>query len=67
VADVKQADSAFAQIGARREDFNVQAPDGTEGLEMPAPRMGGDDDLGEMREEIRKVIIEELRSLFMGS
>jgi hypothetical protein len=26
-----------------------------------------DDDLGEMREEIRKVIIEELRSLFMGS
>lgn len=27
-ADVKQADAAFAQTGARREDFDVRAPDG---------------------------------------
>jgi acyl-CoA reductase-like NAD-dependent aldehyde dehydrogenase len=67
IAYSKEASESFGDF-AHLEPWDVQAPDGTEGLEMPAPRMGrGDDELGEMREEIRKVIIEELRSLFMGS
>jgi hypothetical protein len=67
IAYNKEASESFGDF-AHLEPWDVQAPDGTEGLEMPAPRMGrGDDELGEMREEIRKVIIEELRSLFMGS
>jgi hypothetical protein len=67
IAYNKEASEAFGDY-THLEPWDVQAPDGAEGLEMPAPRMGGaDEDLGEMREEIRKVIIEELRSLFMGS
>jgi acyl-CoA reductase-like NAD-dependent aldehyde dehydrogenase len=66
IAYNKEASEAFGDY-SHLEPWDVQAPDGTEGLEMPAPRMGSDDDFGEMREEIRKVIIEELRSLFMGS
>jgi acyl-CoA reductase-like NAD-dependent aldehyde dehydrogenase len=67
IAYNKDASEVFGDY-THLEPWDVQAPDGTEGLAMPAPRQGGSgDDLGEMREEIRQVIIEELRSLFMGS
>jgi acetaldehyde dehydrogenase / alcohol dehydrogenase len=67
IAYNKEASEVFGDY-SQLEPWDVQAPDGTEGIGLPAPRMGqADDDLGEMREEIRKVIIEELRSLFMGS
>lgn len=67
IAYGKDASEAFGDFDGL-EPWDVQAPDGTEGLDLPAPPSGrGDDALGEMREEIRKVIIEELRSLFPGS
>ncbi|HWA41911.1 MAG TPA: aldehyde dehydrogenase family protein [Hypericibacter adhaerens] len=67
IAYNKEASEAFGDYSGL-EPWDVQAPDGTEGLELPMARTGrGDDELGEMRDEIRKVIIEELRSLFMGS
>lgn len=67
IAYNKDPSEAFGDF-EHLEPWDVQAPDGTEGLDLPRPRMSrGDDTLGEMREEIRKVIIEELRSLFMGN
>lgn len=67
IAYNKDPSEAFGDFD-HLEPWDVQAPDGTEGLDLPRPRMSRSDDaLGEMREEIRKVIIEELRSLFMGN